>query len=304
MDPRLAGVLVAGGQVCTTARLRAIEIDADATERLVRSGELVRLRRGLFAAGETWRSAKPEARLALCTRAVLGERRGAAASHASAAVLHGLPLWGVGLSTVEVICSSPRRRLRGGVRLHPWPDGVEAEVVDGLRVVPLATAVVQVIAEHGHLPGLVSLDGALHAEQVTGAQVEAAGVALGLRGQAAGRLRRVVAEADPECESVGETRTRVLLRDLGLSLRSQVEIFDRRGKIGRVDFLVGERVVVEFDGLVKYEGHEGRRALAAEKAREDRLRAAGYAVVRLVWTDLDQPERVLAMVQQAMARVA
>ena len=123
MDPRLAGVLAAGGQVCTTARLRAIEIDADATERLVRSGELVRLRRGLFAAGETWRSTKPEARLALCTRAVLGERRGAAASHASAAVLHGLPLWGVGLSTVEVICSSPRRRLRGGVRLHPWPTG-------------------------------------------------------------------------------------------------------------------------------------------------------------------------------------
>lgn len=304
MVTRVRAVLLAGGQVCTTAQLRAVDVDGDETERLVRSGELVRLRRGLFAAGETWRSAKPEARLALCTRAVLGERREAAASHASAAVLHGLPLWGVGLSTVEVICSAPRRRLRGGVRLHPWPDGVEAEVVDGLRVVPLATAVVQVIAEHGHLPGLVSLDGALHAEQVTGAQVEAAGVALGLRGQAAGRLRRVVAEADPECESVGETRTRVLLRDLGLSLRSQVEIFDRRGKIGRVDFLVGERVVVEFDGLVKYEGHEGRRALAAEKAREDRLRAAGYAVVRLVRADLDQPERVLAMVQQAMARVA
>lgn len=303
MVTRVRAVLLAGGQVCTTAQLRAVDVDGDETERLVRSGELVRLRRGLFAAGETWRSAKPEARLALCTRAVLGERREAAASHASAAVLHGLPLWGVGLSTVEVICSAPRRRLRGGVRLHPWPDGVEAEVVDGLRVVPLATAVVQVIAEHGHLPGLVSLDGALHAEQVTGAQVEAAGVALGLRGQAAGRLRRVVAEADPECESVGETRTRVLLRDLGLSLRSQVDIFDRRGKIGRVDFLVGERVVVEFDGLVKYEGQEGRRALADEKAREDRLRAAGYAVVRLVWTDLDQPERVLAMVQQAMARV-
>lgn len=304
METRVRSLLVAGGQVCTTAQLRALDVGGDEAERLVRSGELVRLRRGLFAEGETWRSAKPEVRLSLCTRAVLRERPDAAASHASAAVLHGLPLWGVGLSTVEVICPSPRGRLRGGVRLHPWPEGVDAEVVDGLRVVPVATAVAQVTDEYGLLPGLVCLDAALHAEKVTGAQVEAAGDVLGLRGLAARRLRRGVAQADPECESVGETLTRVLLRDLGLTLRSQIDIFDRRGKIGRVDFLVGERVVVEFDGLVKYEGREGRRALADEKAREDRLRAAGYAVVRLVWADLDQPERVLAMIRQAMARVA
>jgi very-short-patch-repair endonuclease len=74
--------------------------------------------------------------------------------------------------------------------------------------------------------------------------------------------------------------------------------------IGRVDFLVGDRVVVEFDGMVKYGGADGREALAAEKRREDRLRTAGYEVVRLTWADLHQPEHVARAIRQAMARAA
>lgn len=96
----------------------------------------------------------------------------------------------------------------------------------------------------------------------------------------------------------------MLLVDLGLPLRSQVDIHDGDGFIGRVDFFVGERVVVEFDGMVKYGGADGRRALQAEKAREDRLRAAGYVVVRLVWSDLDDAGRVHALIQRALGRAA
>jgi very-short-patch-repair endonuclease len=96
--------------------------------------------------------------------------------------------------------------------------------------------------------------------------------------------------------------TRLLLAGLGLAVRSQVRLFDELGLMGRVDFLVGEKVVVEFDGLVKYEGAQGREALAAEKRREDRLRAAGYEVVRLTWADLDRPDRVARMVRVAVAR--
>ena len=74
--------------------------------------------------------------------------------------------------------------------------------------------------------------------------------------------------------------------------------------MARVDHLVGERVVVEFDGLVKYAGAEGRGALAAEKAREDLLRSLGYEVVRLTGADLDRPQRVDAMVRAALERAA
>ena len=62
--------------------------------------------------------------------------------------------------------------------------------------------------------------------------------------------------------------------------------------------------MVEFDGLVKYEGREGRLALADEKVREDRLRAAGYAVVRLVWADLYRPDVVRARIEQALKGAA
>jgi len=48
--------------------------------------------------------------------------------------------------------------------------------------------------------------------------------------------------------------------------------------------------VVEFDGAVKYAGADGRAALVAEKLREDRLRALGYEVVRIVWSDLARPD--------------
>ena len=75
--------------------------------------------------------------------------------------------------------------------------------------------------------------------------------------------------------------------------------------MGRADFRVGTTVLVEFDGRAKY-GMGGRRReddLWAEKQREDRLRALGYVVVRLVWADLDRPQVVIQRVLAAL-RVA
>lgn len=302
MDPRLHAVLTANAQICTTGQLRSADVDEVAAARLVRTRELVRLRRGLYVAGATWRDSTPEQQLALRTRAMLLDRPGTAASHASAAAIHGLPLWG-GDAVVDLLGSTLRRRTRGGVRLHPWPEGVEAVTVDGLKVVPVAVAIAQ-LSLGASVPALVCLDRALHERRVTKGDVGAAGEVLGLTPRARARLGRLLELADPGCESVGETRTRVLLVDLGLQVRSQVGISDEDGFVGRVDFLVGERVVVEFDGMVKYGGVDGRAALRAEKAREDRLRGAGYVVVRLVWSDLDDPERVHALIQRAQRQAA
>ena len=58
-------------------------------------------------------------------------------------------------------------------------------------------------------------------------------------------------------------------------------------------------MLVEFDGLMKYGGPED---LVAEKRREDRLRGLGYTVVRVTWSDLRHPERVVAEVRRAVAR--
>ncbi|WP_435202911.1 hypothetical protein [Janibacter sp. GS2] len=303
MDTRIRALLTGRGQICTTTQLRAVDADEATVARLVREGSLVRLRRGLFAAGPVWQAATPERRLSLRTRAVLLDRPGAVASHASAAVIHGLPLWGVATSTVDLVCTTPRRRVRSGLRLHPWPAGVSPTSTDGVPVVPLPVAIAQMAAECGSIPALVCLDRALHEGAVTtGAVAEAGALLLGPRGRL--RIESMIERSDPGCESVGETRTRALLIDLGLPVRTQVTIRDGEGFVGRVDFLVGERVVVEFDGMLKYGGADGRRALQSEKAREDRLRAAGYVVVRLVWADLDDPERVLDLVHRASRRAA
>lgn len=302
MDSRLHAVLTAHDHVCTTRQLRAADVDEVEVARLVRGDVLVRVRRGLYVAGAQWRGATPEVQAVLRTRAMLLDRPDAAASHASAAALHGLPLWGND-TVVDLVADTPRRRRRGGVRLHPWPEGVESAPVGGQPAVPVAVAIAQ-MSLGSSIPALVCLDRALHEQAVTKDAVLAAGEVLGLAPRARARLDRLLDLADPGCESVGETRTRVLLVDLGLPLRSQVDIHDGDGFIGRVDFLVGERVVVEFDGMIKYGGADGRRALQAEKAREDRLRAAGYVVVRLVWSDLDDAGRVHALIQRALGRAA
>lgn len=304
MDTRLRALLTANAQVCTTEMLRSVDIDASEVAALLRRRTLVRLRRGLFVATAAWQEATPEQRLTLRTRAVLLDRPGAVASHGCAAAFHGLPLWGVPTDVVDVLGEGARTRTRSGVRVHPRSEDLEPVAVAGLAVVPVAAAIVQIVIECGVVPGLVCLDRALHERRVTLEQLESAAAVLRIGPRARSRMARVVGAADPACESVGETRTRVLLADLGVIVRSQVDVRDDKGLIGRVDFLVGGRVVVEFDGMVKYGGADGRWALQAEKAREDRLRAAGYVVVRLVWADLDTPERVLGLIQRATRQAA
>jgi len=84
----------------------------------------------------------------------------------------------------------------------------------------------------------------------------------------------------------------------------QVEIRDERGRlVGRVDFLFrAQRTIVEFDGLVKYGGADGRQALIDEKRREDSLRALGYQMVRPTWRDLYDPRKLEQAMRSAFAR--
>jgi hypothetical protein len=125
-------------------------------------------------------------------------------------------------------------------------------------------------------------------------------------GPGADLARATVERADGLSESVGESRARVLFSALGLPQPElQVILHDADGLAGRVDFLFREqRTIVEFDGLAKYDGPGGHQALAREKRREDRLRAMGYEVVRLVWSDLADPQRVWRLIRAAFARAA
>jgi very-short-patch-repair endonuclease len=77
------------------------------------------------------------------------------------------------------------------------------------------------------------------------------------------------------------------------------------GLIGRVDFLWDQyRTIGEFDGRLKYDG-ERRQTLYDEKRREDRLREAGFEVVRFGWADVQGEARALGRrLPAAFARAA
>jgi hypothetical protein len=146
---------------------------------------------------------------------------------------------------------------------------------------------------------VVAGDAALHAGLVTPTEL-LADVALLSAHEGRQRALDAVHRMDAAAESVGESRTRMVLQELGLSYESQVVLHDAAGSfVARVDFLV-EGVVVEFDGRMKYQRQrdaEDEAATAAdlaqvvwlEKRREDRVRRLGHPVERLVWEDLARP---------------
>lgn len=284
-----------------------LDVDPNALAELVRAGSLVRVRRGAYVTGALWATASSERRLDLRTRAVMHTRGhpAEAATHQSALAVHGLPLHGVELDVVDVCGNVTRVRRSTGLRVHPTDAMLPLEVVRGCRTVSVDVALAQVALREGREPVVVAADRGLASGTVDLEHVVALVAGLAESPRQAARATRWMRQTDAASESVGETRTRLLLVDLGHEVRSQVRIADASGEVfARVDLLVGEHVVVEFDGLVKYEGAQGRAALAAEKRREDHLRALGHEVVRVTWADLGHPHRVAALVRSALDRAA
>src|SRR6478672_10595426 len=281
--------------------------------RLVARGELVRVRTGAYVDAPLHAAASPGERLALRATAVcrsLGMRY--AVSHAAAVALAGLPVLGASTGTVHLTRLTPgktrssagKSRASAGVAMHPVLPARAIGTVRGVPVVLPAFAVLQLAALRGLEAGVVAADAAVNRRLVRAEDLRAA-LEQARLGPGAGAARAVLTLVDGRSESVGESRTRVLLRAVGLPPpQLQAEIRDPQGRlVGRVDFLFrAERTVVEFDGLVKYGEDTARQALIAEKRREDRLRALGLEVVRLTWRDLEDPAGCLALVRGAFAR--
>ncbi len=306
MNDLLRAHLKAHGGLTTSEAVYACGYTSVGLSRLVAGGYLVRARRGCFVDARLMTDASPEQGHALTARAVSrGYPAPHAISHVSALSVHGLPLLNVTLDAVHLTLTGlGYPRTVRGLRVHPeLPDSV-ARQRDDDRVVHPAMAIVQSAALAGITAGVAAADAALHTGQVTKDDLE---IALRIARLGPGRAdaRAVVDLADGLAESPGESWARVLFGSLGLpKVEPQVVIRDGQGRfVGRVDFLFrAQRTVVEFDGLVKYAGADGRQALIDEKRREDALRSLGFQVVRLTWRDLHDPALVQRLVTQAFAR--
>ncbi|MBF4633578.1 DUF559 domain-containing protein [Agreia pratensis] len=84
---------------------------------------------------------------------------------------------------------------------------------------------------------------------------------------------------DMSAESGLETKARLRLRALGIPYRAQVRI----SRVGYVDLLVGERLVIELDGEA---WHSGPIAYAEDRRRDLELMRQGFVVMRLSFSQV------------------
>ncbi len=226
----------------------------------------------------------------------------AALSHETALIAHGLPVWRRTDLRTHVCSAGERvRTRRKDVVYHHVSHDVPTSSQSGVKLVAASWAIAQVGAMRGVDHAVVAADAALRRGLCTPTDLTAACRALrSTRGGA--HLATVPDLADGRSESPGESVVRLILVGAGIAVTPQCVIRTRAGEfVARVDLGVdGTRVLVEFDGLLKYRGTANAGALVAEKRRELALSRLGYTVVRVVWEDLTDPSRVLQWVRAAL----
>ena len=283
--------------------------DAELRDR-VRRGDLTRLRRGGYVRPTAVTDATPEVRHRLAVELARPGLAAGVVSHVSAAALWNLPLVGADLTRVHLTLPTATRTGRIGPERHDHTarlDLDEIAVVDGIRVTSAARTLVDLARSGAPSTAVVCADAALQRALITSDEL-ATSVARAKGRPGVNRARRTLSTADGRSESPGETLTRLAVRSVA-EFDLQVEITDENGHfVGRADLGVrGAGLLVEFDGRRKYvvdrrAGESIEDAVLAEKHREDRLRALGYGMVRVVWSDLRAPEVLVDLVRRALER--
>ncbi|UKJ65420.1 hypothetical protein H1Q78_09035 [Cellulosimicrobium cellulans] len=275
------------------ARRRRAELAARA-----RDGELVRVRRGVYlpsphvvaSAREEW---------------LLGQVRGLVdrlstpfwVSHDTAALLWGCWTWRLPPFAHLTQLGHPNvERERDAVVRRHWTDLPvrDRAELDGVPVTSLERTLVDCARALPLERSLVVVDSAFRMgadRRLVDSIVEES---RGKRGVV--RARRALELADPRSESPGETLVRLAAVLGGLPAPTpQVPVTTARGTYDVDLAWLDARVVIEFDGAVKYSGgaygdpDDVRRA---QDVREAALVAAGWTVVRFTWEDLGDPVAV------------
>jgi hypothetical protein len=297
-------------------RRDAVEMGVDdrALGRLVSAGDLVRMRQGAYCDRRVWMAADEAERHVLLCRAVMQQYDDhVVLSHGSSVLVQGGPDWGLDLGAAHLTHVHGGGRRGGRIRHHLSDCYVgDLRYAGDLLVTVPARATVEVACTDGVEAALVQADHFLHREAMSrdelAAQAERAD-----RWPGSLALHPVLHLADGRRESPGETRSDYLFWQAGLPRpEPQYVIHHPDGtEAARVDFAWPElRVVVEFDGKVKYhrfrrEGETIEQMVLREKAREDLIRElTGWTVIRLTWADLSLRIATAARIRRAMRPAA
>ncbi len=284
----------------------------DTIARLVRRGELQRVRQGAYVDAGWWKDLTDAERHRVRLRAVL--RRGhpaSVASHVSSALEHGAEPWGIDLQQTDITrLDGKNGRREAGIRHHRGRlDPTEVVVRNGVPVTPAARAAVEVTTVVPVEQALVLVNGLLHAGALTPEELEAEVERLR---DWPGTLntRLVQSLSDPRIQSVAESRTMHLCWSQHLPRpEPQVPIVDELGDVfAYADFAWRSRgVFLEFDGRIKYEryrrpGETVEEYVLREKRREELIcQVTGWVCIRITWQDLAHPRRTAQRILRILA---
>lgn len=321
---------MSGMHLISALDLRHTTGDTRSLSRRYAQGELVRVRKGVYAAKDEWVSLAPWERYLQTVRAVDLELPQSTFCLNTAAVLWDLELLAVpgyvhlsGASRGHTgrrqptTSAAPDRSGRTGIT-HLTAYGIHRHRGDtapvqrgGLLVTPLTDTVVNVLARESFAAGVVLADHAISRRRVSGPQVSKDELFLAASRLSSGARRNWVAQvlnfAESDSESAGESLSRAQMHFLGFPAPTLQAKFRQGGLLlARTDFFWPRyRLIGEFDGDAKYLSDDylgtqtARQTVLAEKKREDRLRAAGFRVVRWDWATASDPSRFTACLRQA-----
>lgn len=260
-----------GHTVATTRQLLRAGATPDQLTLAVRSGDLVRVRRGHYAApgidDAVGRAARVGGRLT-CISAL---RR------------HGIwvpddPFPHVAVAPNAARLRSPGNRFvrlselnRDGITLH-WLEPV-ADDESTQHEVSCVDAIRHAVRCQPWYLGVALLDSALYTRQLHNWQLDSV-----FDGQPA-HVRELRSRIDSRCESGIETIVRLLLEELGIPFEVQVPF----AGVGDVDFVVAGCVVIETDGKL---GHVGDTGQLRDYDRDVVLARRGYAVLRFNYSQV------------------
>jgi len=299
----------------TRAQALHAGLDDNAIRLALKVGLWTRVRWGVYTFTDLWTEQDEVARHLAAAQSVARKLGPSVAlSHVSAALDHGLLVWGADLSTVHVTrLDGGAGRTEAGVQHH---EGfcVDSDVIekDGYLLVKPVRAALESAALTSSEAAVATLDSGLHLKRFTPAELDET---FGLMQHWPGalHLQFAVRFADGRAESVGESRARYLCYAHGLPAPElQFHVYDERGILAGITDMVwrDHRLLGEFDGKVKYgrllmPGEEPGDAVFREKRREDTLRRlTDFSMIRLTWADLYRGAETAARIHGLMRRAA
>jgi very-short-patch-repair endonuclease len=275
------------------AQLVSRGVPVDAIDRMVRTGRLAVVQRGVYQLGPVPVGHSAE------TAAVLACGPGARVSHLSAAAMHGLVDRARAPEAVEVTVPRRRRRRLKGVRIHRVRSLPSDEVmtIAGIPVTTPARTLLDCATVLTERQLEQALAAALRTRLATREAVQAM-PKRHARHSGAPQLRRLLAaEGEPAfTRSEGEEKMLEITRIARLP-RPELNVTVLGHEVDMV--WRSARVVAEVDG---YEFHASPKSFTADRRRDAELTAAGYRVLRFTWADVTT-DRFATAVRLAQALV-